>query len=75
MRAIGIALAVAIIAIAILSRPVCVPLDEEEVRTMDPPIYRRTDRTLWYRTYEVRDEKWCQCKPWIAVLLGLDQIR
>jgi hypothetical protein len=66
MRAIGIALVVAAIIIAVLVRPVCQPLDEEEVRMMNPPIDRRIDRTLWFKSFQVKDGQWCQCKPWIA---------
>ncbi len=65
MRAVAIAVVVAVVGIAILLWPVCEPLDEEEVRTMNPPIYRRIDRTLWFKTYQVKNERWCECKPWV----------
>jgi hypothetical protein len=58
---------VAVVAVGVLSWPVCEPLDEETVRTMEPPIQtRRNERTLWFKSYEVRGRQWCRCTPWIA---------
>jgi hypothetical protein len=65
MKWIGIAFVVAALAVAILSRPICEPLDEEQVRTMEPPIYRRSDRTLWFKKYQIKNDRWCECRPWI----------
>jgi hypothetical protein len=65
MRGVAIAFVVAVIGIAILTWPICEPLDEEVVRTMNPPIYRRTERRLWFKIYRIKNDQWCECKPWI----------
>ncbi len=66
MKWIGVALLAAALGGGFLARPVCDPLDEEEVRLMNPPIYRRTsERTLWFKSYQIRNGRWCQCKPWV----------
>jgi hypothetical protein len=66
VRGVLIAVVIAIIAVIGLCWPVCEPLDDEAVRTMDPPMsVQRNTRTLWFKSYEICGRHWCQCKPWV----------
>ncbi|MBA2482142.1 MAG: hypothetical protein H0V44_15890 [Planctomycetes bacterium] len=61
------AIAAAALAVLIfLFRPVYAPLDEAQIRTMEPPIQERTDRDFYLKVFQKRDGRWYQCKTWIS---------
>ena len=47
-------------------RPVCVPLSAADLAGFNSPIETRTDRDLYLRVFQRRDEQWFQCKTWIS---------
>lgn len=52
--------------VAFMIRPSCVPIPQADVVSMDPPISERNDRFWGVKTFQCKDEKWYQCKPWIS---------
>jgi hypothetical protein len=70
MKVVAIVLVVLAVIMGFLFRPVCEPIDPEEVRTMNPPIHHRGDKTLWYKQYRTCEQRWCECKPWVERATG-----
>ena len=60
-----IAVAIACAVVGFMLRPVCDPLSDEDVRKAPVPLDQRTERTLWYKTFQKRDGRWYQCKSWV----------
>ena len=58
----------AVLGLAWLAHPVCVPIPGEELTQFTPiPIEQRRDRDLFYfPTFQRKDGQWCQCKSWIS---------
>jgi hypothetical protein len=54
--------------IAWLAHPVCVPISTASMKGDKPyPLELRQDRDIFgFRTFQMRDGHWCQCKSWIS---------
>jgi hypothetical protein len=46
--------------------PVCVPIDDEALKSVNVPIEQRTDRDLYLTIFQKRDGRWHQCKTRIS---------
>lgn len=51
-----------VIVLFLLFRPVCVELNEEDIRRFYPPIENRTDKNFYLNTFQKKENKWYQCK-------------
>jgi hypothetical protein len=50
-----------------LWHPVCVPLVDEDLRAYSVPIESRKGESIWgIQTFQKKNGRWCQCKPWLA---------
>ncbi len=47
-------------------RPVCTPISAEDLREFNVPIERRTDRDLYLKVFQKRNQHWYHCKTWIS---------
>ena len=52
--------------LALLLRPVCVPLSPDALASSTVPIEQRTDRDFHLRVFQQRDGQWMQCKTWLS---------
>ena len=47
--------------------PVCDPVESSDLAKFNPPIADRAKESQWgIRTWQLRNGRWYQCKPWIA---------
>ena len=51
-----------LVAIAIMLQPVCVPLSDDELKSFNVPVEQRTDRDLYLRVFQRKNDRWYQCK-------------
>ena len=65
-KALFLAAATVIAAVAWALHPVCVPLSAEDLKGFNVPIEQRTDRDLYLKVFQQRDGRWYQCKTWIS---------
>jgi hypothetical protein len=61
-------LLIVVVAFWWLLHPVCRPLSEADVREFArwAPIETREDRQLHGRVFQLRGERWYQCKSWVS---------
>lgn len=62
----AVVLALALALMAIVFRPVCVPLSADDLRQFTVPIEQRQDRDLYLTVFQHRDGRWFQCKTWLS---------
>jgi hypothetical protein len=48
--------------VAYVMQPVCVPLNDEDLKSFNVPIEQREDRDFYLKVFQKRDGQWCQCK-------------
>jgi hypothetical protein len=51
---------------ALVLRPVCVAISDDELAQFTAPIEQRTDRDFYLKVFQFRGGQWHQCKTWLS---------
>ena len=49
-------------AVGYAMRPVCTPISDEDLKSFNVPIEKRTDRDFYLKVFQQKDGHWSQCK-------------
>lgn len=67
MKALIATLAILVVGLYLLFRPVCVPIDAADLQTFSPPINEREETNFYgLKVFQKKGDRWHQCKTWIA---------